>query len=148
MATVARATGVIIQPLLPPPVLTPSTELQSSGPLQRAGLPVGAPVRALSSPFSSFFLHLLLFFYIKWWTDHRAAQKPFSSQRVKETLTAKVFKLSHKPVAFRQIEQNGSFQGLWSSMWGWGQRGPLLEKGLNGCIMLPVGVESRGPFHT
>lgn len=83
----------------------------------------------------------------RWWTDQRAAQKPFNSQWVKETLTDKVFKLSHKSVAFRQIEQNGPFQRPTEvACQFWARRGPC--EGLNVCIILLMGTESSSPFHT
>ena len=72
-------------------------------------------------------LSVLLFFHascsffslcIAMWkekTDHRGGawrekKRTFSGQLVKETSTSKVFKLSHKSLASRQIEQNGPFQ--------------------------------------
>lgn len=75
-------------------------------------------------------------------------KKPFSSRWVKETLTSQVFKLSHKSVAFRQIEQNEPFQEpQWSSMSALGTKGAPARKSLNGCIILPVAAPSKGPFH-
>lgn len=134
-------------------VLTLSTKSKSSGQLQRAlviskELPSGCPLccfQLLFSSSSSFsYGHVRM-------TDRSqgSTKKPFSSQRVKETLTSKVFKLSHKSVAFRQIEQNGPFQDPeWSSMSALGTKGAPARKGLNGCIILSVAVVSKGPFHT
>lgn len=76
-------------------------------------------------------------------------KKPFSSWWVKETLTSKVFELSHKSAAFRQIEQNGPFQEpQWSSMSVLGTKGAPARESLNGCIILSVAAPSKGPFHT
>lgn len=78
-----------------------------------------------------------------------STKRPFTSQWVKETLTSKVFKLSHKSVAFRQIEQNGPFQEpRWSSMSALGTKGTSGGESLNGCIILSVAAASKGPFHT
>lgn len=75
-------------------------------------------------------------------------KEPFRCRWVKETLTSKVFKLSHKSAAFRQIEQNGPFQEpQWSSMSALGTKGAPARESLNGCIILSMAAQSKGPFH-
>lgn len=84
-------------------------------------------------------------------TDRSQAgtKEPFRCQWVKETLTSKVFKLSHKSTAFRQIEQNGPFQEpRQSSMSALGTKGGgATRESLNGCIILSIASQSKGPFH-
>lgn len=75
-------------------------------------------------------------------------KEPFRCRRVKETLTSKVFKLSHKSTAFRQIEPNGPFQKpQQSSMSALGTKGGPARESLNGCIILSMAALSKGSFH-
>lgn len=112
----------------------------------------GAPTRVSSLQLSTLFLHPLLSSMTMWgMTDGSQSRrkKPFSSRWVKKTLTSIVFKLSHKSAAFRQIEQNGTFQApQWSSMSDQGIKGAPARESLNDCIILSVAAQSKGPFHT
>ena len=129
------------------PVLALSTELKSSGPLQSAL--VTSEELSPGRPLCSFQLSPFSYDYVRM-TDRSQTRtkKLFNSRWVKETLTSKVFKLSHKSAAFRQIEQNGPFQEpQWSSMSALGTKGAPARESLNGCIILPMAALSKDPFH-